>query len=175
MATSAASTANRRKIPSHLAPKPIDYVLAVGATGILLAMSVALVRGFPEWSLISWPMTLHIVSLWIALVITPVMLIRARGDALHRLLGKIWVISLFFTALVSFLIPPLGTFSPIFVLSALTTWQSLYIWYTARQRNWQSHLRQVRILVGGGLVVAGFFTFQFGRLFDRWISGLAGA
>ena len=174
MATAAAHIRKPRRIPAHLAPKPIDYVLAAGALGIFLAMTTALVRGFPEWSLISWPMTLHIISLWIALSITPVMLVRARGDALHRMLGKIWVVAMFFTAIVSFMIPPLGNFSPIFVLSAITTWQSLYIWYTARKKDWRSHLRQVRILVGGGLVVAGFFTFQFGRLFDRWIGGLAG-
>lgn len=140
---------------------------------MLAAMITALARGVSEWGLVSGAMWAHISTLALALALTPIMLLRARGDRLHRRLGYVWLSAMVSTALVSFFIPPLGTLSPIFVLSALTLWISFQILQTARRHQWQKHRFHVRGIVIGGLLIAGFFTFQFGRIFDRWISGIA--
>lgn len=155
-------------------PQRLDYILALGAFGMLGAMGTALVRGQGEWGLLPWPMWVHIVTLAAALVLTPVMLVRPRGDRPHRFLGYLWLSAMITTALVSFLIPKAGAISPIWILSILTLFTSVQIWRTARGHNWQRHRFHVRAIVIGGLLIAGFFTFQFGRVFDRWISGLAG-
>lgn len=155
------------------APQVVDYILAIAAATMLAAMLTALARGQSEWALLPWPMWAHISTLAIALTLTPIMLLRARGDSLHRRLGYVWLAAMVSTALVSFLIPPLGSISPIWVLSVLTLWISYQILQTARRHQWQKHRFHVRGIVIGGLLIAGFFTFQFGRVFDRWISGIA--
>lgn len=155
-------------------PQKLDYILALGTLGMLGAMGTALIRGQSEWGLLPWPMWVHIVTLAVALVLTPVMLVRPRGDRPHRVLGYVWLSAMITTALVSFLIPKAGDISPIWILSGLTLFTSVEIWRTARSHNWQKHRFHVRGIVIGGLLIAGFFTFQFGRVFDRWISGLAG-
>jgi len=43
------------------------------------------------------------------------------------------------------------------------------IWWTARTHRVAAHRRQVRGMVTGALLVAGFFTLPFGRLLGRWL------
>jgi uncharacterized membrane protein len=157
-----------------LAPQISDYVLAAGTLAMLAAMVTALVRGQSEWSALPWPMWTHIATLAVALSLAPIMLLRQRGDRLHRWMGYVWLAAMITTALVSFAIPPPGKISPIWALSVLTLIISWQIWRTARNYDWRKHRIHVRGIVIGGLLIAGFFTFQFGRVFDRWISGLAG-
>ena len=153
------------------APQKIDYLLSVGVAAMLAAMLTALTRGQAEWNQLPWPMWVHIGTLAVALTLTPIMLLRARGDTLHRQLGYVWLTAMVSTALVSFLIPPPGSISPIWILSILTLWVSFQILRTAQQHRWEKHRFHVRGIVIGGLLLAGFFTFQFDRIFDRWLNG----
>lgn len=168
MATKAALPAPR----GSLALGITDYVLAAGSAAMLAAMAAELVRGQPEWHLVHWPLWAHLATLVVALMLTPVMVLRARGDRLHRRLGYAWLAAMVATALVSFLIPPPGAFSPIFLLSALTLFLCWRILANARRHDWQQHRANVHGLTIGALIIAGFFTFLFGRIFDRWIGGL---
>ena len=170
MATQAGTNPQANDDPH--APEIWDYLLAVGAAILLAAMVTAIARGANEWHLLRWPMWVHIATLAAALTLTPLMLLRSRGDMLHRRLGQLWLSCMLVTALVSFLIPPLGNISPIWILSVLTLIGSYQIWNTAKAHQWRKHRRHVRNLVTAGLLIAGFFTFQFGRIFDRWISGI---
>ena len=77
------------------------------------------------------------------------------------------------TALLSFnlrVINP-GGFSFIHLLSAWTLIQVPIIVWTARTHNVVRHRRAVRGMVIGALLVAGFFTFPFGRLMGNWLFG----
>ena len=40
----------------------------------------------------------------------------------------------------------------------------------ARRHNWKGHRSAVRGMVTGALLVAGFFTFPFGRMMGAWLS-----
>ena len=154
------------------APQVIDLALAAGTIAMLAAIIVAVGRGRGEWALLGWPLWMHIAALVVTLAPSPVMLVRARGDRAHRQLGYIWLGAMIATSLVSFLIPPFGQISPIWVLSVITLLSTVRIWQTARQHQWEKHRSNVRVLVLGALLIAGFFTFRFDRLFDRWLSGL---
>jgi uncharacterized membrane protein len=46
----------------------------------------------------------------------------------------------------------------------------LLVWY-ARRHQVARHRGAVRGMVMGALLVAGFFTFPFGRLMGRWLFG----
>lgn len=156
-----------------LAPTPYQRLLAIGALVLLGAVLVALVRGYPQWGRVPWQVWPHLGTVMVALVLTPVMLLRRRGDPTHRLLGKVWIVSMLLTALLSFNVREInhGQFSLIHLLSAYTVLQAPLAWWAARTHRVALHRRVVLGLVTGALLVAGFFTFPFGRLLGSWLFG----
>jgi uncharacterized membrane protein len=154
-------------------PDRFDQALAAAAAILAIAIVTALLRGRSEWDEIPtmvWP---HIATILIAVLLTPVLLLRRRGDRLHRRLGWVWVTALAATAAVSFGIRGInsGSLSLIHVLSAWTFVQlPLIVWY-ARRHNHSRHRAAVRGMVIGALLIAGFFTFPFDRVMGRWLFG----
>lgn len=156
-----------------LAPDRIDRILAIAASALLLIVLVALARGHADWAKVPPIIWAHILSIMVALVLTPVMLTRRRGDPLHRKLGWVWVCALALTALLSFGIREIfhGRFSYIHLLSAWTLIQVPIIVMMARKHDHRGHRRAVRGMVIGALLVAGLFTFGFHRLLSIWLFG----
>ncbi|RYE43691.1 MAG: hypothetical protein EOP21_07545 [Hyphomicrobiales bacterium] len=156
-----------------LAPNTFERVLAIGATLLLVAVIVALAKGYSEWGRVPWQVWPHLLTIMLATALTPVMLLRRRGDRPHRLLGTIWVISMIATAALSFNLRLInhGGLSLIHILSAWTLIQAPVIWWSARTHRVTMHRRSVRYMVLGALLVAGFFTFPFNRLMGHWLFG----
>lgn len=156
-----------------LAPEPYDRFLAVAASALLAAVLVALWKGQAEWSRVPAIVWAHLLTILVALVLTPVMMLRRRGDRPHRALGWIWAAALFGTAVLSLFVKVInpGHFSLIHLLSIFTIVQVPLIILAARRHDWQRHRRAVRGMVTGALLVAGFFTFPFGRLLGHWLFG----
>lgn len=156
-----------------LAPEAFDRILAVAATVLLAAVLAALARGFAEWDRVPAVVWAHILTILVALVLTPFMLLRKRGDRPHRVLGWIWASALFLTAAISFEVRTInpGGFSFIHLLSVLTIVQVPLIVLYARRHDWKRHRSAVRGMVTGALLVAGFFTFPFGRMMGAWLFG----
>lgn len=155
------------------APDSYERILAVGAILLLAAVIAALAKGYPEWPRVPLEVWPHLVTIMIALALTPVQLLRRRGDGTHRVLGTIWVISMIATAALSSRVRELnnGGFSLIHLLSAFTLFAAPLAWWSARTHNIRVHRRAVRGLVTGALLVAGFFTFPFDRLLGHWLFG----
>ncbi len=149
----------------------IDKLLAAAAAILLAAALTAIAKGYGGWAEIPVNIWLHLSTILVATALTPVMLLRRRGDRLHRLLGYVWVAAMFVTAAVSFDIRLInqGGFSPIHILSAFTMIQAPMIVLRARQHRWRRHRNSVRLMVAGALLAAGFFTFPFGRLMGNWL------
>jgi uncharacterized membrane protein len=161
-----------------MSPKPItpdfyERLLAFASLVLLAAVLTALAKGYPTWGQVPWQVWPHLVTILIALALTPVMLLRRRGDATHRLLGKIWVVAMILTAALSFNLREInhGQFSPIHLLSVFTLVMAPLAWWFARTHRIAQHRRSVRGLVTGALLVAGFFTFPFNRLLGQWLFG----
>lgn len=136
-------------------------------------MIAAIARGQDQWEDIPWQLWSHLATLGIALLLTPVMLWRKRGDRLHRRLGWAWSLAMVTTALISFDIRQTndGEFSFIHLLSILTlVLVPLLIW-EARRHQIGAHRSTVRGLITGALLIAGFFTFPFNRLLGDWLLG----
>jgi uncharacterized membrane protein len=159
--------------PAARHPDRFETLLSAGALLMLGIVLVAILRGYADWSRIGAAIWLHLATIGIALALTPAILLRRRGDALHRALGWIWCCALLVTALVSFGIRGInqGGLSPIHLLSAWTIVQVPWIIWTARTRRVAAHRRAVRGMVTGALLVAGFFTLPFGRLLGNWLLG----
>jgi len=171
MATVTAGAAARPRV--DLAPGRFDQVLAAAAILLLAAVSAALSRGRPEWGEVPPIVWGHIATVVTALALTPIMLLRRRGDRLHRLLGWVWCGAIAATAIASFGIRGLngGSLSFIHLLSAWTLFQVPLIVLAARSHNVARHRNAVRGMVTGALLIAGIFTFPFGRLLGHWLFG----
>lgn len=148
-----------------------ERLLAAAATMLLMVVLVALAKGHAQWERVPAAVWVHLATILIALGLTPVMLLRRRGDPLHRTLGTIWVAAMIATALVSLTIHIInpGGFSVIHLLSVWTLIQVPRIWWTARNHRVAAHRSAVRGMVLGALLIAGFFTFPFGRLLGSWL------
>ena len=154
-------------------PDRLDRALGFGTLAMLAIMLVALARGFGRWDEVPWPVWLHMVTIGVALVLTPVLLWRRRGDTRHRWLGYVWAVSLLVTALDSFLVREIrpGRLSPIHLISVFVLWSLVRMVRAARRHDLATHRWAVRGMVMGGLLTAGLFTLPFGRMLGRWLMG----
>ena len=153
-------------------PGPMDFVLSAGCIAMLSAMALAIWRGRDQLAQLDFTYPLHFGTLVMALAITPIMLLRAKGDRLHRVLGYIWITAMVVTAIDAMFIRDIndGGFSLIHLLVPLTLFVSWRIVASARAGDHAAHRRHVHGIVIGALLVAGFFTFMFNRLFAVWIA-----
>ncbi len=152
-------------------PERIDWLLSIGAVVLFATAVAAIVRGHDQWRMVPPLIWVHLTTVLVATALTPVMLLRMRGDRHHRTIGKIWITAMLATAIASLFIHVSGPghFSVIHLLSLWTLFQVPLIWWTARHHNVVRHRRAVHGMVIGALLVAGFFTFPFHRLLGTWL------
>jgi uncharacterized membrane protein len=67
-----------------------------------------------------------------------------------------------------------GGLGPIHILSTLTLIGCFRVIQTARAHQHDRHRLTIRLIVGGALLTAGFFTFQFDRILGQWLRGADG-
>lgn len=161
------------KTVGSLAPNGFDKVLAAGAVVLLAAVLIALGKGYRQWPLVPAIVWAHLLTMLIALVLTPWMLLRPRGTKRHRRLGKVWVVAMVASAAISLFVQTSnpGHFSVIHILSLFVLFMGPRVWLTARAHNVAAHRGAVRGLVTGALLVAGFFTLPPFRLLGHWLFG----
>jgi len=170
MATVAGQVGARR---ASLAPDTYERVLSVGAVLLLLAMATALARGHAAWGRVPPFVWVHLITVALALGLTPYMLLRPRGSRRHRLLGRVWIVAMLATALATLFVQESrpGHYSWIHVFTAWTLLAAPYAWWTARTHRVEAHRGSVRGLVTGALLIAGFFTLIPGRMMGNWLLG----
>ena len=158
---------------SLVSPDRTDRVLSGGALVLLAAAVMAIIRGQNQWQLVPLLVWLHLLTILTATALTPIMLLRVRGDWRHRTTGKVWIAAMLATAITSFFIHVSGPgrFSFIHLLSLWTLMQVPLIWWTAHRHDVARHRRAVHGMVIGALLIAGFFTFPFHRLLGTWLLG----
>jgi uncharacterized membrane protein len=171
MATTAAPAPPSARL--SLKPDLLDRILSGAALLLLAFVLTALGRGRPQWAEVPAFVWAHIATILVAVTLTPLMLLRRRGDRLHRRLGWVWAGSMALTAALTFWIRGInqGSLSLIHILSAWTLIQVPLIVWAARRHDHRRHRNAVRGMVVGALLVAGIFTFPFDRLMGRWLFG----
>jgi uncharacterized membrane protein len=156
-----------------LAADGYEKFLAVAAIALLVTVLTALVRGHAHWGEVPWPVWAHLMAILTALALTPIQLLRRRGDPQHHLLGRVWVIAMFLAAAFSLLVHKInpGGFSLIHLLSAYVIVAAPVIWWSARTHRVALHRGNVRGMITGALLIAGLFTLPFGRMLGVWLFG----
>jgi uncharacterized membrane protein len=156
--------------PLHRVSALQTLIVAGGVAVLLLACAglanMALSRAAPPADLRNAAVIAHLTTVLLALPLGLSQLLLPKGTIRHRTVGYIWLALMVFTALVSFAIHTInpGGLSPIHIFSVATLAGAPFIAIFARRGEVERHRRTVLGVMGGGLVVAGLFTFIPGRV-----------
>lgn len=171
------STGGQRPLGHRILP---NTLLAAASLLLALAAIVAVMRGQPHWGDVRPLVWVHMGAILFATLLTPVMLLRAKGSRSHRQIGYVWFTAMLLAATSSLLFNVrsdgatnwgvfTGDFSPIHILSFWVLFQAPLIVLRARAHDRAGHEQAVRGMVIGALLIAGFFTFPFGRMLGTWL------
>ena len=147
-------------------------------------MPLAARAAFPEYGVIatlfrrtamnfSPVILIHLATALASVVVGAVMFMLRKGTPLHRTTGRVWVLLMAVTALVSFAIQSRGHLSPIHLLSLTTLFTLTLAVWAIRRRNVRRH---TRFIIGtyAGLVIAGIFALAPGRRLGYLVWHVAG-
>jgi uncharacterized membrane protein len=159
-----------------LSPLIAPRIVRWGAILLMTILFVAFVRraasGLPYFPTVHglW-LILHLATVIPAIPLGAYVLLKRKGDARHKRLGRIWAVLMLATALSSFgLTGMTGNYSPIHLLSILVLVTLPRAIWDARRGRMAGHRRTMTILYAS-LVIAGLFTFLPGRMFGIWLFG----
>lgn len=99
---------------------------------------------------------IHLATAIASVAVGGAMFLMKKGTVQHRLSGRLWVVLMAVTALVSFAIQSRGHFSWIHLLSLVVLFMLVRAVLAVRRRNIRLHLRLV-IGTYTGLLIAGMF------------------
>ena len=153
-------------------PRKVRDPLVAGAGLLMLLLVVAFGRhqNQPALPLSPW-MIVHLCTILPAIPIGAAMLLRPKGDRLHRLLGRVWAVLMLVAAVASFGIHALtGHLSPIHILSVITLVAVPRAIWDARHGRIARH-RRTMTSVYASLVIAGYFTLIPTRLLGHFLFG----
>jgi uncharacterized membrane protein len=120
---------------------------------------------------------LHLATVFPAFLIGTFLLVNRKGSPIHKLLGKVYMLLMLFTAVVTLFMSAevgptlLGHFGFIHLFSLLVFYSVPTAYFAVRRRNITKHRNSMIGLYGGGILIAGAFTFVPGRLLHSWIIG----
>lgn len=120
---------------------------------------------------------LHLVTILPAFLIATWLLLRRKGTDNHRLLGKIYMILVLFSAGLTLLMPArvgptlFGHFGFIHGLSVMAFYSIFMGWRAIKAKNVRRHKSAMVGLYVGGMLIAGGFTLMPGRMLHGWVFG----
>ncbi|MGB3607968.1 MAG: DUF2306 domain-containing protein [Psychroserpens sp.] len=114
-------------------------------------------------------MFIHLFTVVPAFVLGTISLLLKKGTAFHKLIGKIYMILMLFTAIVTlFMSAEVGPtlfnhFGWIHLFSLLTIYTVPTAYVAIKKGNVKVHKRKIVLLYFGAIIIAGSFTFFPGR------------
>ena len=171
-----APPAPRRPSAFDIGPASRVLVATIGTVMTLLcviAIGRALAGITPELPhLRHAAIAVHVVAVIPAIPLGAYVLLTRKGDARHRLLGKIWLALMLVTAFSAIFITSGGGYGPIHVFIPLTIFSAWRSVATARRGNIPAHKRQLVFTYVTGLVFPGLAAFLLpGRLMNVMLLG----
>jgi uncharacterized membrane protein len=120
---------------------------------------------------------LHLATVIPAFFIGTIQLLRRKGTPTHKLLGKIYMVLMLGTALITLTMPAhvgpqfLNHFGYIHTFSFLTLFSVPTAYFAARRGSIKAHRGAMIGLYVGGILIAGAFAFSPGRMLHEWLFG----
>ncbi|WP_055445637.1 DUF2306 domain-containing protein [Lacinutrix mariniflava] len=114
-------------------------------------------------------MFLHLFTVLPAFILGTISLLLKKGTQLHKVLGRIYMILMLFTAFVTLFMPAavgpslFNHFGWIHLFSFLTIYTVPTAYIAIKKGNIKAHKRKMILLYFGALIIAGAFTFMPGR------------
>lgn len=114
-------------------------------------------------------MNLHLVTVVPCIFLGAYLLFFRKGNALHKVLGKIYMLMMLITAIVSLFLPALvgpqflNHFGWIHLFSLLTLYSIPTAFTAIRRGNVRKHKIKMVMLYVGAIMIAGGFTLVPGR------------
>ncbi len=117
---------------------------------------------------------IHFVAVLVATVLGAWMLARPKGTLVHRATGRVWMAAMAVAALSSFairatILPLIGPFGIIHLLSVLVLWMIYMAIAAARAGRIRAHRKWVLGLYLGAIIGAGAGALAPGRLISRML------
>lgn len=120
---------------------------------------------------------LHLATVLPAFVLGGVQLLRRKGTAIHRLLGRIYMLLMMATGLITLAMPAevgprfLNHFGFIHIFSFLALFSVPAAYIAVRRGYIRAHRSAMISLYVGGILIAGAFAFTPGRILHAWLFG----
>ena len=120
---------------------------------------------------------LHLATVLPAFFIGAFQLLRRKGNPSHKLLGKVYMVLLLATGLITLTMPAevgprfLGRFGFIHAFNFLTLFNVPTAFFAAQRGNIRMHHASMIGLYVGGILIAGTFALAPGRLLHTWLFG----
>ena len=120
---------------------------------------------------------LHLATVLPAFAIGAFQLLRRKGTPTHKLLGKIYMVLMLATGLITLAMPAevgprfLGYFGFIHLFSFLALYNVPAAYLAARRGDIKTHRANMIGLYVGGILIAGAFAFSPGRMLYVWLFG----
>lgn len=122
-------------------------------------------------------MYVHLVTVVPCIFLGAYGLLAKKGTPIHRTLGKVYMILMLFTALITLWMPAdvggrfLNHFGWIHLFSFLTIWTVPTAYLAVRKGKIKSHQRKMVLLYIGAIGIAGGFTLAPGRFLHEFFFG----
>lgn len=119
----------------------------------------------------------HLGTIVPAFAIGTFLFLKRKGSSAHKLLGKIYMILMLCTAVISlFMSAKVGPtlfnhFGFIHLFAVLILYSVPSAYFAIKKGNVKKHSGNMIGLYVGGLLIAGSFTLMPGRLLNSWIFG----
>lgn len=120
---------------------------------------------------------LHLATVLPAFAIGAFQLLRRKGTPSHKLLGKIYMVLMLATGLITLAMPAkvgpqfLNHFGFIHAFSLLTLINIPIAYFAAHRGNVRAHRAAMISLYFGGILIAGTFALMPGRMLHEWLFG----
>lgn len=114
-------------------------------------------------------MYFHLLTIVPCVFIGAYLLIAKKGDKFHRNLGKLYMVLMVITSIITLWMPAhvgpqvIGHFGYIHLFSILTLWSVPRALYAVKNNDIPGHKRAMVLLYFGAIIIAGGFTFVPGR------------
>lgn len=121
---------------------------------------------------------LHLATVGPAFFIGTYLMLRHKGTSVHKALGRLYMVLMLFTAIVTLFMPAygatrvIGHFGWIHLFSLLTIVSVPRAYLAIRSGDVKAHRGAMIGLYVGGILIAGSFAFMPGRMLNRWVASL---